>query len=62
LSIWQPEWYKDFERFLLRYGKWPLVIALGGMLAVNAYFLYEVAWRESHAVPAVIWATYMLMP
>ena len=54
-------WYRASERFLLRYGRWPLVLALLGLIGISAVFLVQVL-RGRWAIPAAAWVTYMYMP
>ena len=57
----QPAWYRAGERFLLDYGRVPLVLGLVVLIGVSAALLVGVL-RGRWALPAAAWVTYMFMP
>jgi len=57
----EPPWYTASEDFLLKYGKPAILLALGVVLIVTAYFFIQAA-QGKKLVPAAAWATYLYMP
>ena len=57
----QPSWYRDTEKFLLQYGKWPIAVLLIAIIVISLYMLFRLMIDEKPLLPAA-WATYMWMP
>lgn len=54
-------WYGKTESAIGKHGRVPLLVGLGFVVAVSAFFFWQVAYRKKYELPASGWLAWMLL-